>query len=50
LKYPKIINETENLCFSNDASREPATIKRTPKTISKKQTKKINHVLKPNEN
>lgn len=41
LKYPKIINETENLCFSNEASREPATIKRTPKTISKQnKTKK----------
>ena len=30
--YPKIINETENLCFSKDASNDPARINRMPNT------------------
>ena len=30
--YPKIINETENLCFSKDANNDPARINRIPKT------------------
>ncbi len=30
--YPKTINETENLWLSNETNKEPAVMRRTPKT------------------